>query len=276
MRFRIVRRTLIRAESDDFKTFSEPTYVLHGSMNDAPDTDYYTPAYHCWKDAENAHVLFPTRFHRTEDYTEIQVAFSRDLYNWSIPMNGDVIIGPKQTNGRKSHYADLGMTEDGNGNWVHYFASGRNGHHGHNAPLNGKSNELGIYRFIYREDGYTSLHAESHGCITTLPRVRAKGLKVNADVQFYGSLKIAATHPVTNQPYEGFDFDDCVLEKIDNNSYQVTWKKPMSELPADIGYRLKFLMYKVDLYSYTLDDYDEETTDTFQVPYVVGCTKEER
>lgn len=271
----IARRTLIRVESDDFKTFGAPMYVLHGDPNDDPDTDYYTPAYHVWKGAENAHVLFPTRFHRTEDFTEVQIAVSRDLYNWSKPSGGKVIISPEYT-GRKSHYADMGMIEDGKGNWIHFFGSGTNGHHGSRAPLNGKPNGLGIYRFVYREDGYTSLHAESHGCITTLPRIRAKGLKINADIQYYGSIKIAATHPVTNQPHEGFGFDDCVLEPLDCNSYAVKWKKPMSEIPTDIGYRLKFKMYKADLYSYTLDEYDQEVEDTeFQVPYVVGMRKDE-
>jgi hypothetical protein len=203
------------------------------------------------------------------------MAVSRDLYNWSKPSNGKVLIGPEQTQ-RKSNYAVRGLVEDGNGNWVHYFGSGTNGHHGGNAPLEGKPSGLGIYRFVFREDGYTSLHASSHGEITTLPRVRSKGMKVNAEIHFGGSFKIAATHPVTNKPHEGFDFDDCVLERIDNNSYQVKWAKPMSEIPTDIGYRLKFKMYKVDLYSYTLDDFNEEKVEDFQVPYVVACKKEDR
>lgn len=81
---------------------------------------------------------------------------------------------------------------------------------------------------------------------------------------------------MTNQPHEGFGFDDCVLEPVDCNSYAVKWKKPMSEIPENIGYRLKFKMYKADLYSYTLDEYDQEVEDTeFQVPYVVGMRKDE-
>ena len=130
---------------------------------------------------------------------------------------------------------------------------------------------------VFREDGYTSLYSESHGCITTLPRIRAKGLKVNANIEFGGNLKIAATHPVSNQPLEGYGFDDCVLEKIDENSYQVTWKKPMEEIPTNIGYRLKFKMYKVDLYSYTLEEYEQEVKpEKVKVPYVLAIKEEEK
>ena len=267
----IARRTLIRAESDDFKNFSEPVYVMHGDPNDPPDTDYYTPAYHIWKDAENAHVLFPTRFHRTADFTEVELAVSRDLYNWSKPSAGKIMIGPEIT-GRRSHYADMGMIEDGEGHWIHFFGSGKYGHHEGNPS---GDSALGIYRFVFREDGYTSLHAKSHGCITTLPRPRAKGLKINADVRAAGYIKIAVTEAVSNLPYEGFGFDDCTLEKIDCNSYEVKWKKPLSELPENSPYRLKIKMFRSDLYSYTLDDYDDSSDDDFQVPYVVGWERKE-
>ena len=263
----IARRTLICAESDDFKTFRTPYYVLHGDVNDDPDTDYYTPSYHLWKGAENAHVLFPTRFHRTEDFTEIQIAVSRDLHTWSKPNNGKVIIGPNQTD-RLSNYADLGMTEDGNGNWVHYFGSTTAGHNGSRAPLQ-KPNVQGIYRFVFREDGYTSLKAESHGGFTTLGIDLGKGLKINADIQFYGYIKIAVTDWKTNEPIEGYGFEECKLEKLDNNSYAVTWAKPVCELPKNRNVRLKFEMFKADLYSYTVETEENASSDA-PVPYVVA------
>ena len=262
----IVRRTIIMVESDDFKSFSEPVYLLHGSPNDPPDTDYYTSAYHIWKDAENAHLLFPARFHRTADFTEVELLVSRDLSTWNKPSNGKVVIGPEQTF-RKSNYADIGVIEDGNGNWIHVFSSYKRGHHDGG---NGKEEGSGLYRLVFREDGYTSLHAKSHGCITTLPRPRAKGLKINADIGTAGYIKIAATDPVSNIAHDGFDFDDCTLEAIDCNSYEVRWKKPLSEIPEDIGYRFKIKMFRADLYSYTLDDYDDAIDENFRVPYVVG------
>ena len=75
-----------------------------------------------------------------------------------------MMVGIDQT-GRRTHYADVGMIEDGEGHWVHFYASGKDGHHG--SGIGGDS-LTGIYRMVFREDGYTSLHADSHGSITTL------------------------------------------------------------------------------------------------------------
>ena len=266
----IARRTIMMMESDDFKTFTGPHYILHGSPNDDPDTDYYTPAYHRWKGAENAHIMFPSLYHRTQDIVELQLAVSRDLVTWNKPSNGKVMVGIDQT-GRRTHYADVGMIEDGEGHWVHFYASGKAGHHG--SGLGGDS-LTGIYRMVFREDGYTSLHAESHGSITTLVREHSRSIKVNADIGIKGYVKIAVTDRVSNEPLEGFGFDDCTLEPIDNVSYRLKWKKELSEIPPEQEYRLKFDLFRADVYSYTLEDVVSYEKDGDNTPYIVGADKE--
>ena len=263
------RRIMMMLETEDFKICSEPHYIMNGSPNDAPDTDCYTPAYHRWKGTDNAHIMFPSIFHRTQDYIELKLAVSRDLVTWNMAGNGKTMVGIEQT-GRRTHYADVGMTEDGEGHWVHYFAMGKQGHH--TASLGGDP-LTGIYRMIFREDGYTSLHSESHGSVTTIVLPHSKGLKVNAEIGYKGYVKIAVTDRVSNEPLPGFGFDDCVLEQIDNVSYRVRWGKELSEIPDDKEYRLKFNLFRADIYSYTLEDViclDKVDADS---PYIVGADK---
>ena len=143
------------------------------------------------------------------------------------------------------------MTEE-DGKWYHYCALMPTGHN-EGAVLKGDKKYAGFRRFYYREDGYMSLNAESHGGITTIPLQFGKELKMNAKIQTYGKIQIAVTDG-ENTPLEGFDFDDCTLTPIDKNSYKVEWSKPLESLDLSQRYRLKMKLFKCDIYSYTFLD----------------------
>jgi hypothetical protein len=148
------------------------------------------------------------------------------------------------------------MTEE-DGKWWHYCALMPTGHN-EGAVLKGDKKYAGFRRFYYREDGYMSLNAESHGGITTIPLQFGKALKINAHIQTYGKIQIAVTNG-ENLPIEGFNFEDCTLTPIDQNSYKVEWSKPLESLDLNQRYRLKMKLFKCDIYSYTfLDCVDTE------------------
>lgn len=248
----IARRTMIYSESDDFRTFTEPRILLNGDPTDPPDMDYYQLAGHEWKGADDAYVLFPTPFHRTEDRVEIILATSRDLNTIHRPMGIAPIISCE--NGIDGCvYSCVGMADEGDGRWVHYYSPMPDGHN-EVAVMGTKKPYAGICRFIYREDGYTSLHSESHGGIITVLLQFGKRLMLNADIQVRGKIEIAVTDEPGNI-LEGFGFEDCTLEKVNHISYEVKWAKSLEELDlAGMQYRLKMRLHKCDIYSYTFLD----------------------
>ena len=221
----LIRRTQMYSESEDFIHWSEPRIILNGDPNDPPDIDYYTSACHQWKDAKNAYVMFPAIFHRTKDYVHPIIVTSRDLLTYNRPIGLEPLIPMDKK--YRSAYPNVGMVEE-DGKWYHYISLHVNGHHGGFKDPNVIPEQLGLFRFYFREDGYTSLQSESHGGITTIPLNFGKQLKLNADIQYTGYIKIAITEEKTNIPLKGFSFEDCKLIKIDKNSYEVKWSKPLT------------------------------------------------
>ncbi|MBQ8884898.1 MAG: hypothetical protein IJY62_00770 [Clostridia bacterium] len=260
----LIRRTMIYTESDDFRHFSEPRLILNGDPTDPPDVDYYDMALHAWKGTDDAFVYFPAAFHRTNDIVDTIFACSRDFYTINRPLGFEPLF-KKET--APDIYAVQGMTEE-NGRWYHYCCLMPTGHN-EGAVLKGEKKYAGFRRFYYREDGYTSLNAESHGGITTIPLQFGKGLKLNAKIQTYGYIKIAVTDG-ENTVLDGFGFDDCKLTPIDDLHYAVEWRKPLSSLDLNQRYRLKMQLFKCDIYAYTFTDCpDEETGADKQAAYRV-------
>lgn len=252
----LARRTMIYSESDDFRSFTEPRILLNGDPNDPPDMDYYQLAGHEWKGADNAYVLFPTPFHRTSDFVEVILATSRDLNTIHKPM-GNLPIISRENGLPGCVYSCVGMVDEGDGKWIHYYCPMPGGHNAEGMVgeimQKEKARYPGICRFIYREDGYTSLHAESHGGIITVLLQFGKRLMINADIQSYGRIEIAVTDEA-GKVLEGFDFADCRLEKVNHISYEVKWAKALDCLDLNTKYRLKMKLFKCDLYSYTFLD----------------------
>ena len=139
---------------------------------------------------------------------------------------------------------------------MHYYCALGGGHNGYRQYSDRETG--GIRRMIFRPDGYTSLRAESTGEFTTLPHNLGNSMVINADIPFFSYIKIALTVPHTNEPAEGFSWEDCTLVPIDEYRYEVKWARPLSELTGP--HRLRVKMYRADLYSYTLDCESEELT----------------
>lgn len=255
----LVRRTIVRYESLDFKHWGNPTFILNGSLNDQPDMDYYTSPTLKWPGVKDAFIMMPTAFYRTMDHTEPLIAFSRDLNTWTIPHKNGTLISQEEMDGNGSIYANSGYMHIGN-EYVHTFSSAVTGHNAYTCDPRYHTEKgcHSTYKMSFREDGYTSLHSESHGGFTTIPFNMGDGIIINAEIGIKGYIKIALTKLVENEPYDGFSFDDCKLEKIDDIHYRVTFAKDIKDLPESSRVRLRFKMFRADLYSYTLENVKEE------------------
>ncbi|MGI6713848.1 MAG: hypothetical protein ACOX3K_02165 [Bacilli bacterium] len=261
----LIRRTIVAFESPDFINWNQGTILLNGSMNDKPDTDYYTSPFWAWPGTgETAFVMMPSIFHRTEDTVKPVIAFSRDLNTWTIPHENMPLIN-QETDGYMGHYVSFGFVAEDN-KYIHYLTKFKGGHNGGGFGTEGKP---GTWRMIYREDGYTSLYAESHGGFTTIPLNVGKGLILNADIGLKAYIKVAITNE-ENTPYEGFGFDDCKVEPIDELRYRVTWAKDMAELPSKKNHRFKFKMFRAHLYSYTCLDCESYENEDGDCPYRIA------
>ena len=255
----LVRRTIVRYESVDFRHWENPTFIFNGSMNDKPDMDHYTSPVFRWPGVSNAFVMMPTVFFRTQDFTNPIIAFSRDLNTWTVPLKNGTMITSEDMGGNKSIYANAGYIIKDN-KAIHTFSSAFTGHNGYTCdPLyQTEKGTHSTYRMIFREDGYTSLHADSHGGFTTIPFFVGEGIELNAQIGLKGFIKIALTDIEKNEPYEGFSFEDCHLEKIDDIHYKVTFAKGYDELPKDKKVRLKVKLFRSDIYSYSFVNIDNE------------------
>ncbi len=241
----LIRRTMVYSESDDFRHFSEPRLLFNGDPTDPPDTDYYNMSLHKWEGTDDAFIYFPACFHRTCDNVDPIFASSRDFYTINRPLGLEPLF---TVEGAPEIYPGVGMTEE-DGKWYHYCCLMPTGHN-EGAVLKDTQVYQGFRRFYYREDGYMSLNAESHGGITTIPIQFGTGLIINAEIQTYGYIEMAVTDG-ENTPLEGFGFNDCKLTKIDKLHYAVEWSKPLDSLNLKSRYRLKMKLFKCDLYSYT-------------------------
>ena len=109
----------------------------------------------------------------------------------------------------------------------------------------------------WREDGWTSVEAESEGRFATSPFVFEGGnLVLNSWSNYGGELKVelaeAAGEPkrVEAAPVPGRTFDDCDVITGDNLSRTVTWKGD-SDLSAWAGkpVRLRFRLHRSRLHA---------------------------
>jgi len=264
----LIRRTIIAYESSDFENWNNGTIWLNGDLNDLPDVDYYTSPLWEWPGTnENAFIMITSQMHRTDDSVTPVMCFSRDLNTWSVARENMPILSLELGAGKDSYVSNGFVHEDNK--FIHYYTHfGEGGHNGGS----GFGDHAGTYRIIYREDGYTSLYAESHGSVTTIPMNVGKGLIINADLYHnhaYAWIKVAIEDD-EGMPYEGFGLEDSKLEKIDDIHYRVTWAKDMSELPQKKNHRFKFDMYRAHLYSYTCLDCEEYENEEGACPYIVA------
>ena len=259
----LIRRTMIISESKDFEKWTTPRIILEGNPFIEPDIDYYQTNLTKWPGTKDAYLMFLPAFHRTGDYVETVLATSRDLYNCYLWDVNNPIISRYDAEAM-TQYMCPGVVVEKN-KYIHYYAPFQGGHNGSGFFSETKTPET--YRLIWREDGYTSLHAESHGGFTSIPLNPGKGLVINAEYGPMGYIKIAITDDENNTPYEGFSFEDCKVEKIDDIHFSVKFAKEFSALPEKTCVRLKVEMFKADLYSFTFLDCEEWPNEHGAHPY---------
>ena len=225
------QRIVVRTESADFLTWTQPTEVLRGanehdqiySMPIAPYRDIY--------------VGLPAVFHKGDqhapdwDLVDTELAFSLDTEHWwrAKPGSGFIPHGegtyPTGSYDCGCIYASTPIIVDDEV-WIYY--GGSNGTH------NGfRESSLNLATLpIDRWAGYSV--GPSQGHITTSPvRFDGSGLSLNAAVAQDGSVRVALLD-ASGVAIDGFSFDACESIEGDGVRLPVAWSTDVATLGSRV------------------------------------------
>ena len=254
-----IRRTIAYAETNDFRTWPRPKTVVGPDVHDSPDTDFYTNSYTPWPGAD-AHLLFPAVYERRKDLTELHMFTSRDGIAWQRISRDPVSPrGPPGSGMEAGVYAGVGMVSIKPGEWSMPIAPQSHTHNQCQYP-EGVEN-LPHHGFVclatWREDGFTSIEAESEGSFSTVPFVLKGGkLELSTWSNYGGAIKVELVEVLNERsrdytpPVAGRSFDNCDVITGDNLHHKVTWNGE-SDISAWSGklVRLRFKFLRSNLYA---------------------------
>ena len=221
------RRTIAYAETDRFESWPIPETIVAPDVHDAPSSDIYTNAYTRWPGAANAHLMFPAFYERSLDTLQVHVLTSRDGLHWERPSREPVIRdGEPGSDWEGGVYAGCGLISTQPGEWSlpvgPKWHTHNQGHFEEGRPAEPPHRGF-LCRAIWRQDGFTSLEAETEGACTTIPLTYSgQQLQVNAWTRFAGELRIELATS-SGEPVEGRTFADCDPISGDALNRTVTW-----------------------------------------------------
>ena len=258
------RRTIAYAESDRFESWPVPQTIVAPNVNDGPDTDIYTNSYAPWPGAPDAHLMFPGYYQRTRDVREVHLLTSRDGMHWHRPTSEPIIPcgEPGSGWGEGSWLAGTGLVSFHPGEWSLPVRPQSRSHNQYQFPTGPQNppNWGELCLATWREDGFTSLEAESKGGCSTMPIVFTGGrLEINAWTRFGGEIRIELADPSgeielnykTAETVVGHTFEECDPISGDVLKHVVTWNGE-SDLSAWAGrpVRLRFSLRRARLFAF--------------------------
>ena len=255
----IGRRTIAYAETEDFTTWPVPQTIVWPDIDDGPTTDIYTNSYAPWPGAA-AHLMFPSMYVRDVDVTELHLMTSRDGLRWErISRDPIVPVGPPGSGLDAGIYAGSGLVSIRPGEWSLPVSPQAITHNQQLIPeaLRDRRHNGIICMASWRDDGWTSIEAESEGRFATSRFVFEGGsLVLNSWSNYGGEIRVelveAPEEPrrVEFPPEPGRSFDDCDVITGDNLRHTVTWNgDPDLSAWAGKPVRLRFKLLRSRLHA---------------------------
>ncbi len=251
-------RTIAYAETERFDTWPVPQVIVTPDVNDGPDADIYTNSYTPWPGSD-AHLMFPAFYQRRLDDTEIHMMTSRDGQRWERPIR-QPIIDPDSSGLGSSVYAGCELISLKPGEWALPISPRPTSHNAYEFP--GGYPDTTDRGFVclasWRQDGFTSLEAETEGLCVTIPFTFTGGrLEVSVWARFGGGIRFELADASVETKFEaatairGHTFDDCDPVSGDVLNHAVSWHGD-SDLSAWSGrpVRLRFQMRRARLHAF--------------------------
>ena len=251
------RRAVRKVAGKQFGNWSAPRYVLMADPQDRCDDDIYTSAYCRYPGVQGLHLMFPAVYHRLDSELDVQLAVSRDGWNWSRPARKPVI-------GRDAEDGEYGMVTAGPNlvplnerEWGLPYACTYMRHD--RAPK-----EEGPCRDVFRwaiweRDRLVALEAPLEGQVTTIGRLCCGDqLRLNFKTLRAGWIKAEIVTPPTEpispvEAIEGFSLAEADALSGDELDQVATWngKSDLSRLRGR-KVAVRFHMARAKLFSFAI------------------------
>ncbi len=284
-------RSLWVSTSDDFANWAEPKLALHtdeidrenrkrriGEVVENPayltppvleEVDYIAQLYMMpVMPYEGMYIGFPLLFNPAGPdlpqmnhcgINQVELATSRDLYNWERVADREVFIGIEPWDGINYGTTQVAVcsrpiVHDNREIWIYHNAHRFRGHHSiYSEEYADFFNDAGaIYLAKLRLDGFVSLDAETEGTVITKQfTLNGEDLYVNADASG-GELRAEVIDAETMQPLPGLSEGECAHLNGDHLRGKVIWQDS-PRLISDKAVRLRFVLRGAKLYAFWLE-----------------------
>ena len=224
------RRSIARSETADFRHWPLPEIVLQPDGQTPPTDDYYTNGYARYPGKSDLHLMFPSVYHRATDTVDVQLAISRDGFNWSWPERRPIVgMGPSGSGESGWVYAGCGLHALGSDQWGLIYDGGDVRHNvSYYAQPAGKDGQ--IRWALWQRDRLVALDAPLEGQVT-LNKQRCSGepLLLNYQTEANGWIQVELIEPTLwppahLAPIPGYAFADCTPLQGDNSAAAVHWQ----------------------------------------------------
>jgi len=221
------RRSVGRAETDNFRRIPLPEMILWPGPNLLPSDDWYTNAKTLYPGTNDIHLMFPAMYHRAEDNIEIYMASSPDGILWSLLPGGPALSpGPPGSWDGGCIFAGCGLVPLPNNRiglpYVGFPVP-------HKYP---RSQPMGAIAYAWWPKGrLAALEAPGIGEFST-PQLLFTGRKLllNFQTKRTGEILVEVANS-RGQTLPGRSFSDADPLNGDFLDFPVTWKGE-----ADLGY----------------------------------------
>lgn len=248
-------RGIRTATSRDFAKWENEADLTYPGKANPDDLEYsdkvqlYTNAILPYFRAPHLYIGFPTQFiqkgkQNPPIFYQTQPLFmsSRDgveFERWDEPIIPT--SAPKDRDGNRANYMAWGLLQlPGKPEEMSVYATEAGNDHG---PTR-------IRRFVYRLDGFVSIHAGAEGgeLLTKPLPASGTGLTLNYRVAPGGSVRVEL-QDTEGKPLEGFHLDACEPLSGDSVNALVKWQRNPTFKTVPAGIRVRFVLQDADLFS---------------------------
>ncbi len=242
----IQRRSVGRAESQDFRRFDLPETVLWPGQGVGPSDLWYSNAKTVYPGAPDYHLMFPKRWKVSEDRFYVHLATSPDGIMWGMPPESEVLT-PGEGDDWDAGGVDVGcgMVEMGDDRVGVPFVGYRIPHkYTRSVPLG----KIGLAS--WEKGRLVALEAEEEGEFRTM-YVTFKGdsLRINVRTTAVGEVRVGVLGP-KGKAIEGRDCVDCDPMTGNFLDRPVTWQGEAGILaPPGQQVAFRFRMRQAEIFS---------------------------
>jgi hypothetical protein len=240
------RRTIGRAETDDFRNFPLPEVIIEPGPSMSPSQVFYTNCKTTIPGAPDNHLMFPAVWDQVNDATHIELFSSNNGVIWNPLSNGPVFkTGDFGQWDGGCIFASPNLIELPNGDYALPYT-------GYNVPHKYPrvNAERSVGYALWPKGRIVGLEALEQGEFTTVAVVPpGERLLINAVTRRAGSIMVEALD-VNQQPLAGRSFEDAVPIVGDHYRTSVVWKNH-DNLGIEPGQAviLRFKMNQACIYS---------------------------